>query len=79
MADKNKIDQLRRQAEKIVKREGNFPPEAFWIDEVARLLEELSMYQIHLEMQNDELQRSQQAVENEKNKYYDIFENAPLP
>ncbi len=79
MAEKERIKQLQKRAEKIVKENFNTGKQEMNADEVARLLEELSVHQIELEMQNDELQRSQQALEYEKNKYLDVYENAPVP
>lgn len=78
MPDHNKIQELRREAEKILKNKDTFTQQSSVNEEMARLLEELSVHQIELEMQNDELQRSQQELEYQKNKYIDLYENAPV-
>jgi PAS domain S-box-containing protein len=78
MQEKQKILELRKQAEEILKQQEHNRSENALNEDIARLLEELSIHQIELEMQNDELQRSQQALENEKNKYIDLYENAPV-
>lgn len=56
-----------------------------WGNDVKQLIEELSIYQIELEHQNEELIRSQDETRNAMEKltianrqYIDLFENAPL-
>jgi PAS domain S-box-containing protein len=78
MQERKKILDLRKKAEDILKQQELENKENNVSEEITRLLEELSIHQIELEMQNDELQRSQQALENEKNKYIDLYENAPV-
>ncbi|MBM4294048.1 MAG: PAS domain S-box protein [Deltaproteobacteria bacterium] len=77
---KNKDPQaqkLRRQAEAIVKScalpEESLPPE-----EAARLIHELRVHQIELEMQNDELRQAQTRLEESRLKYSDLYDFAPM-
>jgi PAS domain S-box-containing protein len=43
-----------------------------------QLVHELQVYQVELEMQNDELRRSQEALEEERGRFAAIFNFAPL-
>ena len=45
---------------------------------VRRVLHELEVHQIELEMQNEELQRSQVALEVARAKYFDLYDLAPV-
>ncbi len=47
-------------------------------DQLKKLLHELQVHQLELEMQNEELTRVQNLLEREKNKYTDLFEYSPL-
>lgn len=46
--------------------------------ESAKLIEELRIHQIELEMQNDELISTQLQLQQSKQNYYDLFQYAPL-
>jgi PAS domain S-box-containing protein len=68
---------LRRRAEELLRGKpvdlGAIPAE-----EAGRLLHELRVYQVELEMQNDELRRAQQELEASRVKYFDLYEMAPV-
>ena len=56
-------------------------PEDFTISAMAdvnRLARELQLHQIELEMQNEELRKSREDLEESRNKYFDLFEQAPV-
>ncbi|MFH0960589.1 MAG: sigma 54-interacting transcriptional regulator [Pseudomonadota bacterium] len=47
-------------------------------DEVQKLVHELQVHQIELEMQNEELRRSRAEVERSKDRYTDLYDYAPI-
>ncbi|MFA6291157.1 MAG: ATP-binding protein [Victivallales bacterium] len=46
--------------------------------EIAELVQELGIYQIELEMQNEELRRAQAELESSNQKYSDLYDFAPV-
>jgi len=46
--------------------------------EIKQLIENLQVHQVELEMQNDELRRLQQDLENERDKYSDLYDFSPV-
>ena len=47
-------------------------------DELQQLIHELQVHQIELEIQNEELRRSQAEVDRSKNRYADLYDHAPI-
>lgn len=45
---------------------------------VMKILEELRVHQIELEMQNDELRKSQEELDSARMKYFDLYDLAPI-
>jgi len=71
---------LRGQAEKIAA-ESAAPLdnlEALTPEEARRLLHELQVHQIELEMQNEELRRAQVELEASQARYFDLYDLAPV-
>ena len=80
--DKKKIDQrqaeeLRRQAEESLKLETSLPEEISPA-EAKKLIYELRVHQIELEMQNEELRRAQEILEESRRRYSDLYDFAPI-
>ena len=69
--------ELRRKAEGRLK-EKPAPPEKLAELETQELVEELRIHQIELEMQNEELRRTQAVVEESRAKYSDLYDFAPV-
>lgn len=72
-----KKDYLRKRARQLLENRHQEDAELYKKN-LEELVEELQVYQIELEQQNDELQKTTGELENARQKYYDLFNNAPL-
>jgi PAS domain S-box-containing protein len=70
-------DELRQQAERRVHLE-TVAVEEMSEAEVAVLVHELRVHQVELEMQNDELRKTQTELEQSRSKYAELFDFAPV-
>ena len=68
---------LRKRAEEVLKQRG-LPDKTLYEKDLESLVEELGIYQIELEQQNQELRDSQEEVEKARNRWADLFNNAPV-
>jgi PAS domain S-box-containing protein len=68
---------LRRRAEELLPAE-DIPAQELSPAAAARLIHELKVHQIELEMQNEELRQSQARLEESRNKYADLYDFAPM-
>lgn len=70
-------DELRLEAEALLRKRllpsGPIPPE-----DAPRVLHELQVHQIELELQNDELRRTQVALDASRTRYFDLYDLAPV-
>lgn len=83
---KNKLTELRRQAKELFKNNPELYQQNYSLgNSITELIEELSTYQIELELQNDtltktqkELLDTQKELEDAKKKYFNLFEFSPV-
>ena len=72
---------VRQQAEELIRgKEASFlkKTEALLPDDVRKMLYELQVHQIELEMQNEELRHAQQQLDVSRARYFDLFDLAPV-
>jgi PAS domain S-box-containing protein len=72
---------LRRRAEAVFQEQvARFPepPEAMSPDATRHMLHELRVHQIQLEMQNEELRRTQEELKASRTRYFDLYDLAPV-
>ena len=69
---------LRRRAEEKASATGIRDLRSLSPDGGARLLHELQVHQIELEMQNEELRRAQEELEDSRARYFDLYDLAPV-
>lgn len=74
---REKFNHLRRKAEKILQQKQNIDRYEFKRD-LETIIEELNIHQIELELQNEELLRLQNNLRQTRDKYFALFELAPI-
>ena len=75
---KSKADGLRRQAEKRLRMKKAKLPLPGSKESAQRLIHELEVHQIELEMQNAELRQTREELELSHNKYIELYDFAPI-
>ena len=78
MDKKQSYQELRQQAEQLIKSGERKADIENYGNNLLKLLEELSIYQIELELQNEELREKQNIIDSEKEKFADLYFNAPV-
>ncbi len=68
---------LRRRAEELLSKEYAGQPESSDVD-TQKLIHELRVYQVELEMQNDELRQAQAELAQSRDRYLELYDFAPI-
>jgi len=77
----DKAAHLRQQAEVIAREKAPHLPEDFAVqppEETREMLHELHVHQIELELQNDELRQTQAELKASQERYFDLYNLAPV-
>ena len=69
--------QLREMAEKLAT-DRMYPPDPLSPQEIERLIHNLQVHQIELELQNEDLRITQKQLEDSRNRYANLYNNAPV-
>jgi PAS domain S-box-containing protein len=78
MGEKDKEEvTLRKRAEDLLKKAGKRTPRIV-SQRAAEVIHELDVHRVELEMQNEELRRSQVSAEESQRKYAELYEFAPI-
>lgn len=72
-----KVGALRRKAEKVLTERGKTGLKKLSPD-AQKLIQELKVHQVELEMQNEKLRRAQLELEEARNKYEGLYDSAPI-
>ncbi len=74
----HKSDSLRAKAEKKIEHLTDVKLNDISADDARQLAHDLQVHQIELEMQNEELRRTQSELEQSRSKYSDLYDFAPV-
>ena len=69
---------LREKAEHLFSKKVPMPKKENSLQMIQKVLQELCIHQIQLEMQNEELNESKEALQVVKERYFDLYERAPI-
>src|SRR5512135_1642566 len=74
--DRSKGDSLRKRAEKLLSQRPQ-DLRKIPVEDIKKLIHELDVYQIEVDMQNDELRKAQGEIERSRAKYVDLYDFSP--
>ena len=74
----SKFDELRHRAEKLLRSGGREGRVHFPEMDTLSLIHELEVHQIELQMQNEELLRARQEVDESRKEYAELYDSAPI-
>ena len=77
MNDRFKRNHLRKKAETRLSTKKDTPLKIS-PEDLERLVDELQVHQVELEMQNEELREAQEEIEESRRKYMDLYDFAPV-
>lgn len=77
-APANQAHALRQRADAITQANPGAPATSLTAQATERLLHELQVHQVELELQNEELRRAQVQLDAERARYFDLYELAPV-
>lgn len=72
----SKLNKLREDAENILKNNLNYQTDVP-LNEFNKIIHDLKVYQIELELQNEELRNTQKLLEDSRNNYAQLYNEAP--
>ena len=72
----SKLNKLREDAENILKNNLNYQSDVP-LNEFNKIIHDLKVYQIELELQNEELRNTQKLLEDSRNNYAQLYNEAP--
>ncbi len=73
----DRFDELRRKAAEVLSNRDQ-PLDPHVLEDISRLVEELRISTVELEIQNDELRSAQQSLAASQADYYHLYEHAPV-
>lgn len=78
MKKDKRLDELRKKAKNTLEQKNGAILSETTVKDIEKLIEELNIHQIELEIQNNELQKTNEYLRAEQEKYRNLYEHAPV-